>query len=90
MERSKHADEACQMTESWGKQWEINKSFALHTQESKGWRVAIIGIVFAIIVQIVTFAAMWGELKASVNYNSKTIDRVCAYIDRVTLPKLEK
>ena len=42
-----------------------------HMDDGKGWRLSIIGVVFAIIVQIVTFAFMWGGLNKQVEINTQ-------------------
>jgi hypothetical protein len=45
-------------------------SIQKHMDDGRGWRMSIIGLVFAIIVQIVTFAFMWGGLAKQVEINT--------------------
>ena len=47
-----------------------------HIEQGDRWRIAIIGIVFAGILQVITFAYMWGSLNAQVNINTARWERV--------------
>jgi len=41
-----------------------------HIQGSKGWRSAIVGIVFAIVIQVITFGYFYGRLTQMVEINT--------------------
>lgn len=90
MTETHQVPEDCGMKLTWGKQFEINKTLFTHMKAGDGWRKAIIAIVFAIVIQVVTFATMWGELKTMVNYNSRDIARVCVFLDNNLPSKLDK
>jgi len=47
-----------------------------HIEQGAKWRVAIVGIIFAGIVQVVSFAYLFGQMCAIVKINSKMIDEV--------------
>ena len=47
-----------------------------HMDDGKGWRMSIVGIIFAMIVQIVTFAFMWGGLNKQVEINTARWDNL--------------
>jgi benzoyl-CoA reductase/2-hydroxyglutaryl-CoA dehydratase subunit BcrC/BadD/HgdB len=48
----------------------------LHIEQGEKWRIAVIGIIFAGILQIVTFAYFWGELHSQVTVNTERWNRV--------------
>lgn len=45
-----------------------------HIEQGEGWRKAIIGIIFAGIVQVVVFGMMWGKLSNQVEINTHRWD----------------
>jgi len=57
--------------------WRI---FEAHIKDGKAWRGAIVGIVFAIVVQAVSFASMWGSLNTKVEYHERMLNK----LDRLT------
>ncbi|MBI5872705.1 MAG: hypothetical protein HZB36_00980 [Candidatus Omnitrophica bacterium] len=75
----------CEKEKEWGKQEQVNKTFFAHLDESKGWRISIIGIVFAIIIQIVSFASLWGKLSTQVDYHERTIDKLMVTVEKLCL-----
>jgi len=53
-----------------------------HIAQGEQWRVAILGIIFAIILQVVAFATLWGELTTKVKYIEKGLDMTASKLDR--------
>lgn len=56
--------------------------FEKHIEQGEKWRQAIIGIVFAIILQVITFAALWGRMAATVEFVKEQVGVVSSKIDR--------
>lgn len=46
-----------------------------HIDHGHRWRTAIIGIFVAIIIQVVTFAYVYGNLAKTVSINERTLER---------------
>jgi len=49
-----------------------------HVEQGEKWRIAIIGIIFAGIIQVIATAYMWGGLNKQVNINTERWNRVLA------------
>lgn len=48
----------------------------LHIAQGEKWRMAMIGIIAAGIIQIVTFAYFWGALSVTVQRNTGIVDYI--------------
>lgn len=56
-----------------------------HVEAGKGWRKVMVGIVFAIILQVMGFLYTWGETRQIIKHNSSTIERVLTKLDNMKL-----
>jgi hypothetical protein len=61
-----HAEHECKQLERLGR-------FEEFITTSKGWRTAIIGVVFAIVGPVITFGYLWGQLSNTVSRNNEYI-----------------
>ena len=52
------------------------KTYQDHIVQGKGWRMAIIGTLVMIVLQIIGFAFVYGTLSKTVNVNERIIQRV--------------
>jgi hypothetical protein len=46
-----------------------------HMDVALGWRVAIIGVILSVVLQVVAFAYLWGSLSNQVETNTKRWER---------------
>ena len=56
-------------------------AFVRHVTEGNRWRVAIVGIVLAVILQVGGFLYLWGGLDTTVKRNEKDVQRVFDKLD---------
>lgn len=59
------------------------KTVFKHIDEGDGWRRAILGIVFAIVLQVVAFAALWGRLTTKMEYVERDGERISNKVERL-------
>lgn len=62
-----------------------HEGFQKHIDDGKGWRTAILGVVFTVIIQVGAFLFMWGGLTTTVSEHSKNIERVMNKLDNIKL-----
>lgn len=51
------------------------QAFCDHIVQGKGWRMAVVGTVVAVVIQVVGFAFMYGNLYKTVVVNERIIQR---------------
>lgn len=47
-----------------------------HMEQGHGWRVALIGVIIAIFIQIIGFAYLWGGMSKQVEINTGRLTKV--------------
>jgi hypothetical protein len=45
-----------------------------HIEHGKSWRLAIVGIVISVVIQITTFAYLWGQASRQIVINTGRLD----------------
>ena len=60
---------------------------AHHIKQGSLWRISIVGVVFAGILQVVSFAYLFGMLTSTVNHNKVVVDK---YIEKHALQNQKK
>jgi hypothetical protein len=57
------------------------KRIDCHIVAGERWRIAIIGVVFTIILQVITFASIWGRLTTKVEYIERDLGRIAQKVE---------
>lgn len=65
------------------------EDFEKHMTEGKHWRIAVLGVIVTVIMQIIVFSSMWGEVKTDVRNNTKTLDRIVKILDQMYIPNAD-
>jgi anti-sigma-K factor RskA len=66
----------------------VNGSYdrmASHVEDSKGWRTAIVSVAIAVILNVVSFAYIYGKLSNTVERNTLVINKMLS--DNIEIAK---
>jgi len=74
MDKEINVHDECHMLKEWGMVLEFIRTMKKHMDEGQSWRIAIMGIVVTMLLQIGGFLYIWGQTTAIVKQHTKDIE----------------